>query len=512
VRQTETMKDDVQLDEKYAEKFSKINAKDQFWQYRLQNLEREEFIDEIDEESREEAREILEEYESEQRTNLEDVHKAFNKWMELEDTKRIDVTLAVALSNKSEELKPLWLILVGPSGCGKTEQIKALRDPFENELPEEADTKRISEITQNTLVSGMKGPDKDLAPKLEGKLILIYDFATILNLPSEPKRKVWSQLRELYDGRIGKQAGSGKDVDYLLEPAPSFIACSTPDIDMQLIQKDKLGTRELIYRIEEPEKEDMDDVLDQVWNDHADGKTKEDELNSTVRRFLDEKEPNIEMEIPEEVVEKLKLQAERLSYMRAQGDFDNYTNELEGKVTREVPTRALDQLKSFYICLMSLSPDYEERRALEVIEHIVRSSGNPRREKVIGELAYRGETTGYSISQSLRISPDPIQRDLQILWNLGLVNRKTKERENGDKVELWEIDETHELYDLLTSRPLTEKIKETIEKRDKGEGAQEEEIFEEFKKEENRAEDALELLTEQGEIMEIASGKYQVAS
>lgn len=167
-------------------------------------------------------------------TILEEVHDKFEEWMQLRDTKRLDVMLATALSNQASELEPLWLIIIGPSGDGKTEQVRALRDPLEHEFPEDADTKRISEITQNTLVSGQMGEHTDLAPKLEGKLILIYDFATILNLPSEPKRKVWAQLRELYDGHIGKQAGSGKDVDYDIDPPPSLIACSTPDIDNQL--------------------------------------------------------------------------------------------------------------------------------------------------------------------------------------------------------------------------------------------------------------------------------------
>ncbi|MDY6769300.1 MAG: hypothetical protein SVW02_04300, partial [Candidatus Nanohaloarchaea archaeon] len=438
-------------------------------------------------------------------TTLADVHAVFNEWMELDDTRRIDVTLAVALSNQSPDLEPLWLILIGPSGDGKTEQVRALRDPLEiGGLEEEASTKRISEITQNTLVSGMKGDDKDLAPKLEGKVILIYDFATILNLPSEAKRKVWGQLRELYDGEIGKQAGSGKDVDYKLDPPPSLIACSTPDIDNQIIQQQKLGTRELIYRLDRKQEEQVDEVLDQVLENHGQLQEMRDDLSQTVRDFLQDTEVDPDTELPDAVQEELKAQAKRLAVMRAQGDFDRYSNELMKDVSVEIPTRLVDQLKSLYICLTSLSEDYGQEKALSVIDKVVESSGEPRREKIFAELQDRQETNAYRLSQSLRVSQKMVERDLQVLWNLGIVDKEQEERDGDqDDVTVWRLNEDHKMVETLTDEPpLREKIRQVLREEDDGDGVYYSTIFAAIDEPEDKIREVLDGMLHDGEVFE----------
>ena len=494
----------VELEEEFKPRFAQIDATEVFKHLHLGNTEKmERELRKIPEEERDEVKKLIEDYKSERFTSLRDVYQVFDKWLEFKDRKRIDVMLATALSNKAPELEPIWLILVGPCGDGKTEQVKALKDPLEDsDIPDEAETKRISEITQNTLVSGQAGESFDLAPKLEGKLILIYDFATILNLPSDAKRKVWSQLRELYDGQIGKQAGSGKDVDYTLDPAPSLIACSTPDIDNQLIKKDKLGTRELLYRTEQKTPEEIDNILDKVLENHESMKEMREELRSVVRDFLDRKEVNTELDVPKEIEEKLKAKAKRLSIMRAQGDFDRYSNELMRQVNMETPSRLVNQFKTIYTALLSLSPDYPPERALKVIDKIAASSGEQRREQVFQELKSCNETTVYQISQKLKVSRKMIDRDLQVLWNLDYVEKRTKETDNGETT-LWSLSDKAEELIPERENPRS-KILDTL---DENGPIPYSEVLENTEADEQTAEKSINHLLDEGEIFEPEAGK-----
>ena len=80
------------------------------------------------------------------KVKLKDVHEAYKKNLYVEDTKRIDVVLATALSQKIEGI-PLWLFLVGASGDMKTLQLMALQNE---------DTYILHNLTSKTLVNGYK--------------------------------------------------------------------------------------------------------------------------------------------------------------------------------------------------------------------------------------------------------------------------------------------------------------------------------------------------------------------
>ena len=56
---------------------------------------------------------------------LSDVYNSYQKWFYVEDTRRIDVGLAILMNQKLGSL-PLWLFLCGPSGDWKSTQISTL--------------------------------------------------------------------------------------------------------------------------------------------------------------------------------------------------------------------------------------------------------------------------------------------------------------------------------------------------------------------------------------------------
>ena len=129
--------------------------------------------------------------------------------------------------------------------------------------------------------------------------------------------------------------------------------------------------------------------------------------------------------------------------MRSPAELDSYTNTLRNDVYPEEPTRIAKQLKRLYICLMSLDEEYSPKRALKILWHIGKSSSFPLRIKIYNLLldTLREYSTS-QISELLFIGKSTAQRELNVLWNLGLVSLRKQETNFPDKFyEYWKINQ-----------------------------------------------------------------------
>ncbi len=365
------------------------------------------------------------------KTNLKKLYEIYQKNLHIEDTKRIDVVLATALSRKLEGI-PIWLILVGPSGDMKSVQLNALDDDY---------TYVLHNLTSKTLVNGYPDKEKfpDLAPELHNKLVIIPDMAQILKLPPSEKGELWGQLRDLYDGLAGKLSGQGSRAKYKGLKV-TLIAGSTPSIDSQILVHQDLGTRELIYRTNG--NIDKNAVMEKCFmNEEFETKIKK-QLKQVTTAFLQDT-PIKRNEIPNEIINEIKKIAIYISLMRASAEIDQYTNTLRNDVYPEEPTRIAKQLKRLYTCLMSLSDDYTPKRALDILWHLGKSTVFPLRIKVF-ELLLDSlkEYSTSQIAEILHIGKGTAQRELQVMWNLGLINLKRQETNYPDKFyDYWKINQ-----------------------------------------------------------------------
>jgi len=349
-----------------------------------------------------------------QNTTVSDVRQTYEKWLFLDDTLRLDLMLAVALSSKTKSI-PLWLIMIGPSGDAKSEQVRPLAAWNRSYM--------IDQLTENTIVTGNPHAE-DLAPTLRNRLVLIPDFASILSMPSEKKRQVWAQLRNLYDGFAIKVTGSGKRSRYD-NIYCSLIACSTPNIDQQILINQDLGTRELLYRVEPLDKHRRKKLLRALENEGYEEKMRK-EIRDVVCSYLRDAEQK-KIEIDEETREKLISLANYLRIMRATAMADSYSGELINIVYPEEPTRLIKQLKRLYVCLMSLEDKYDKNRALEIVERVVESSCKPIRVKLVAVLKEsNSEMSAYGLAEELRVGYKTVKVELNVLWNIGLVKRRTE--------------------------------------------------------------------------------------
>ena len=367
---------------------------------------------------------------------LEEVYKVYKRYFHVEDTKRIDIVLATALSQKLPGI-PIWLIIVGPSGDMKSVQLNSIRND---------DVMIMHNLTSKTLVNGYKNKVKypDLAPELNNKIVIIPDMAQILKLPPAEKGELWGQLRDLYDGLAGKMSGMGSRAQYE-NIKVTLLAGSTPAIDGQILVHQDLGTRELIYRTKGSKLKK--DVMKKCFDN--------EELEEMIGKELKEKTSDFLQHvyivrdfINEDIIKKLMKISTYVTYMRANAEFD-YNNDLRNDVYPEEPTRIAKQMKRLYICLTNLSNDYPEDRAIEILWQIARSSAFPLRIKIFEYLlANKGkEISTTQLSELLYIGRSTVKRECSVMWNVGLVHCRKENINsfNPDRTyDYWKINENHE--------------------------------------------------------------------
>jgi len=148
------------------------------------------------------------------------------------------------------------------------------------------------------------------------------------------------------------------------------------------------------------------------------------------------------IKITKSVEKSLVFFSRYLALMRATASIDSYTGELRNIVYPEKPTRCLKQLKRLFICLKSLDNKYSDKKALRVIREVVYSSISPVRRKIFTRLLIENDwITEYQLAEQLRLGRKTVYSELNILWNLGIVNMEP--RIMGDKH--WKINKQNEI-------------------------------------------------------------------
>lgn len=214
-----------------------------------------------------------------EKKNREDVFNAFKKYLFLRNYEPIDVMLAVAVSNKIEG-DPLWMFLVSPPGGSKTEILSAL-----NLSP---DVYTASSLTPHSLISGATftgSADPSLIPKLNGKILSIKDFTSILSKRDQEKDEIFGILRDAFDGSCSKIFGNGVRRAY--NSRFTIIAAVTPKIYEVGQEHQSLGERFLKYSIGNNllHVSEEEIILRAINNLNKETKMRE-EIAQTVRGFL----------------------------------------------------------------------------------------------------------------------------------------------------------------------------------------------------------------------------------
>jgi len=194
-------------------------------------------------------------------TVIEELRKAFFKWMSLPNYDTIEIVAGTVIANRLPG-EPLWLAIVGPSSSGKTEIVRALAGMRRVHM--------VDKVGPATWVSGFKPSGKPkrgatsrpnggggpgdvsqyglLATMMDGEphIVVVEDFSVVLGKRKEVKGEVFSDLRKLYDGEFRAQYGNGQQIDWVGKIG--MIVCSTGAYDQMVGDLAAFGERFTIWR------------------------------------------------------------------------------------------------------------------------------------------------------------------------------------------------------------------------------------------------------------------------
>lgn len=268
-----------------------------------------------------------------QEVTYDDLCKVVDKWLLIPDKNVLKVFVSTLISHFLTT-DPLWMFFVAPPSGSKTEVIStAVGLPF---------VYMLSDLTANTLASGMVAKkDPSLLDQLHDNVIMMKDFTTVLNMHADVKNVILAQLREVYDGKYNKAFGTGRVFDW--EGRITLIAGVTPMIDTQSSIFQVMGERFVMYRIPQPDYEEM--AMKALQGSGAEKKMRE-ELRSIMNKFFNSIDiPHVsEIEFPDEIKRALASLATFVVTARS-GIVRNYhTKDLEYIPDSEAPPRLTKQL------------------------------------------------------------------------------------------------------------------------------------------------------------------------
>lgn len=368
--------------------------------------------------------------------NRTELYAHLRKWLYIPYTDRIDITMATAISNKSED-KPLWTFEYAPSGDAKSEILSGLEG-----LP---NVLMIDKITPHTLSSGKKEKGKkvpDLGQQLENKhtILVIKDLACLQTLKPDDKRQVWGQFRELYDGDVNSRTGNNVICRYR-NCYVTIIAGGVPSFRNEQIIKDQLGTREIQYLCYS-KSEDNKRKVEKALSHRNKEKQMKKEISSAIHGFLATHKFNPEIETPDHIITYIEEQANNLALLRADASIDWRTGELFGDVTPEIPTRFVQQLDLLYRCLKCYDKDYPDENFKRIVKNIIKTSSVKMRYDVIKYFVRKkkedNEIFWYKlneIAKEMNKARTSIKAQCNILCELGFLEQDQEDTllENTDR-------------------------------------------------------------------------------
>lgn len=267
-----------------------------------------------------------------------EVLKRYRKYLYLPHPEVLDVVYGAVFANRLDG-DPIWLFLVAPSGGTKTELILSLSDaPL---------IRSISSLTPHTLVSGAfrenGGGDPSLLPQLNGRVLCIKDFTTILSMPQQARDEIFGTLREVYDGRFEKSWGTGLARRY--DAKFGIIAGVTPLIEKFSASNTVMGERFIKYRIPRAGRLQSDDSIIDAALANLNRETKmRADLQACSKEILSRAvSKEAAPELPVDIRVKVRKLAQWVAALRGAVLRERYTQIVEYKPTAEVGTRLAKQ-------------------------------------------------------------------------------------------------------------------------------------------------------------------------
>ena len=352
--------------------------------------------------------------------NLAEVKQVFKKWLYLRDETLIDVVLGCIIANRSPS-DPVWLFIVAPPGGTKTEVLRSLKT---------SEIYQVSSLSQHSLISGFmiksknKAKDPSLLPVLDGKVLVIKDFTTIISMDRHAREEILATLRDAYDGEAKKTFGSEATVRSYKSKF-GLLAGVTPEIDRIYSVSQSLGERFIKYRTPI---EDREGIINRASKNMGKEKEMRAELSKAVAKFLFSVEMR-DISVSDELEKKLVSLALLIARLRSAVSRDGYKRNVQFMPEAEVGTRLLKQLKGLAQGIaLARAKNEITREEYEIVAKIAKDTLPSKRLSLLQAIIDQKEHVKTSvIAQEIKLHTDTAREMLEDYWLLEVVDRSGDE-------------------------------------------------------------------------------------
>lgn len=374
--------------------------------------------------------------------SIERLLEANRKHLHIDEDYNVTIVPTVIIANQLPNDVDV-VLLVGPSGSLKTELLRELGDD-ENQY-----IYPVSTITEHTLASGLVD-NEDLAPRLRGRTLVIKDFTSILSKRDDVLGQIFADMRELTDGYIQKEYGSGAKKRHK-GLHTSVLAASTNAIERYHSLFNTLGSRALLVR---PINNSME-ARKQSWANQKSLRIKEirAELHNEMFGFicseitrLNER-PEEYRQLSDEDAEIIGGWCDSLAVLRTHIARDRTGRPLS-EPEPEFPTRVMSSVCKFtqvHAFIYRREPGLDD---MNFARRLVYDNIPTLRLRVLPYLSLNKITT-VQVSQASGLGTDVVRHTLEDLVTLGVCKKTSRDsKDEGDKRydDYWLSDSSYAVF------------------------------------------------------------------
>lgn len=352
------------------------------------------------------------------------------------DTAPVALIAAILVGSRMNTA-PVWLYLIGPSSGGKSALIECFnRVPF---------CTQVSDLTTNTFLSGFSNGKREtsLLHRL-GKnfTILMKDFTTILTKSEETQAAIISQMREIYDGHITKETGTGITLEWGGKTSDTkghatFIMASTEGIFTVQDKFADMGTRATNYILTS---QDRKAVTKRSLRNSGTYSQKMENIQKVFCEFIMDKISGLPETLPyvdEKLEDELIEVADFSSICRSVVKRD-YRGVKNLALSAEMPSRIANQLLTQCQLLTYINDGVLTDELKNAVFKMGIDSIPKQRRLVLEALAKYNRVTKSGIADYTNYPPDRVQEWLEDLNMFGVCNRiKAKDK------QYWQLKEEY---------------------------------------------------------------------
>lgn len=339
-----------------------------------------------------------------------ELEQAINEYLLIADPGFIKIILACIVCHFLP-VDPVWLLIVTGPGGGKTELLMGLLGIDTTHL--------LSDLTTQTFFSGSKDPKASLLDRLPREFILIMkDFTTVLEFPSEKLATILSQLRELYDGTFAKGFGNAEDVYW--QGKMTLMAGVTGIIDRRQASIQALGERFIKYH---PIPANSLEVTKRAMQNTGNETQMREDIRNAFTDYVNGLEiPEMVPEVPERFRDAIMYLAVFVALARSAVIREGGSNrEIVDVPEPEHPTRLVKQLVNLMAALSIISGEFTEDD-YQIIYKIGMDSLPSVRRLIVEHLAgVDSPQTIDDIADAINHRPNTARRQLEELQCLKVV-------------------------------------------------------------------------------------------